>query len=136
EFKNEGDIVFTGLVDLHEKQIIPFDYSSIKLNVQDSLIIACSAGVRNNGTDDVFDFSGKKIASYKMHVNNATKNFIIHKVFEPKERFIIRNLKTDTETELKTDEVQTYRNDTILIKQKHDWFFYNMNNNQKTPYKN
>lgn len=136
EHKNEGDIVLTGLINTQEKQIIPFDYSGLKFNTVDSLIIACSGNVRPGATDDVFNYKGEKIETYKAHVDMATKNFVIHKFYEPKPHYIIHNLQNDARKHLEMDELKVFRNDTILIKQKNNWFLYNMNNHQKTLYKN
>lgn len=128
---NEFEKVHAGLIDIHEREVIPFHYSKIKLNPVDSLISCCAAGVGNNLEDDVFDFSGKKIESYRRHVDLATKNFIIHKLFEPKELYIIYDLKTKEEKNLKADEVYFFDHDEILIKIKNDWYVYNLITSQK-----
>lgn len=135
QFINEGDVILTGLINTKEEEVIPYQYSSIKINPKDSVIIACSAGVRNNAEDDVFDYAGKKREGSRRHIDMATKNFLIHQIFEPKEYFIIYNIKTKEEKNLNADEVQFFDHDEILIRIKHDWFVYDMNTHQRKPVK-
>jgi len=123
------------LIDLNEEQVIPFDYSSIRINPYDSLIICCSAGLRPNGSDDVFNYNGKKIDSYHRHVELATKHFIVHKLYEPKEYYIIYNISTKEEQNLSADEVLPSVHDEILIRLKNDWYLYDLNTHQKKPFK-
>jgi hypothetical protein len=131
EKMDDNEQVYSGLIDLQEKEIIPFHYSKIKINPIDSLISGCAAGVGNNLEDDIYTYDGKKVDSYRRHIDLATKNFIIHKLFEPKEHFIIYNVKTKEEKNLKADEVYFYEHDEILIKIKNDWYIYNLFTNQK-----
>lgn len=132
---NEADIVLAGLTNTREEEIIPHQYSQIKLNTKDSVIIACSAGVRKNGEDEVFDYKGKKIIGSIRHIDLATKNFLIHKIFEPKEYYIIYNLSTKDEVKLLADEVKLYEQDEILICLKKNWYIYDLNTNEKKPFK-
>ncbi len=125
-----------GLINLKEETIIPFQYSEIKINTYDSLIVACSAGVKAFGQDDVYDYLGKKIASYPRHVDMATKNFIIHKNFEPKEYYIIYNIEKKDEKVLNADEVKFYKSDEIQIRMKNDWYIYNMISGEKSRINN
>jgi hypothetical protein len=130
---NEWDAVLTGMVDAHERLVIPYQYSNIKVNPYDSLIVACSAGLRPNSPDDVYRYNGKKIETFLRHIDMATKNFIIHKIYDPKEHYILHNLHTKEEKTLEADELVVQPNDEILIRIKNDWFVYNMLTNQKTP---
>jgi len=135
EIINEGDVVVGGLINTMEREIIPFNYSTIKINTGDSLITACSAGIRTNSEDVVFDYEGrKKVASYR-HIDLATKHFLIHKIFEPKEYYIFYNLETKQEITLSADDVKIYKHDEILVLLKKDWYLYDLNTNQKTPFK-
>ena len=65
----------------------------------------------------------------------ATKHFLIHKIFEPKEYYIIYNIATKEEKQLIADEVKFFMNDEILLRQKNDWYLYDLNTHQKKPYK-
>ena len=134
-FMNEGDIVLAGLINEREEEVIPYQYSIIKLNTSDSLIVACSAGVRNNAEDEVFDYKGKKVIGTHRHIDMATKNFLIHKIFEPKEYYVLYNIATKEEKNLGADELFFYEHDDILIRQKNDWYIYDMKTNQKKPKK-
>ena len=126
-----ANTIFWGLINLKEELIVPFQYSEIKINTNDSLIIACSAGVRASAEDDIFNYQGKKIAGYSRHIDMATKNFVIHKIFEPKEYFIVYNINTREEKILNAEEVKFYNHDEILIRMKNDWYVYNMLTNEK-----
>lgn len=132
---NEADVVVDGLVNTKEREIIPFNYSIIKINTSDSLIIACSAGIRMNSEDFVFDYEGRKKEGSYRHIDMATKHFLIHKIFEPKEYYIFYNLETKQETNLTADELKVYRHDEILVRIKKDWYLYDLNTNIKTPFK-
>ncbi|MCW3075728.1 MAG: hypothetical protein JWO32_337 [Bacteroidetes bacterium] len=134
EIKNEGNVILKGLIDLQEKTIIPFLYSNIKFNTHDSLIIACSAGIGINREDDVYNYTGKKLAGYRRHVDMATPKFIIHKIFEPKEYYIIYNNDTKEEKIIYGQELQLRQNDEVLIKNGDQWFTYNMVTNAKTSF--
>lgn len=136
KISNDGVTVYTGLLNFKEEQIIPYQYSEIKINPIDSLIIGCSAGIRTSTEDDVFDYTGKKIGVYRKHVDMATKNFVIHKLFEPKEYYIVYNIQTKEEKNLNADEIRVHKNDELMIRIKNNWFIYNMINGEKTSYKN
>ena len=131
----DGNNIYSGLINLREEIIVPFEYTDIKLNTQDSLIVACSAGVKATTEDDVFNYSGGKIGTYNRHVELATKNFVIHKLFEPEERYMIYNVSAKEEKELYADEAELYSQNELLVRVKSTWFLYNMANNEKTPYK-
>jgi hypothetical protein len=128
---DESEIVMAGLVDINEKEIIPCRYSHIRINPVDSLIMCCTAGVRDGSEDDIFDYSGKKVNSHRRHIEMATKNFMIQKVFEPKEHYVIYNIKTKEEKNLQANEVVFFDHDQILIRIKDDWYVYDLITNQK-----
>jgi hypothetical protein len=131
----ESEIVFTGVINAAEDEIVPYQYSGIVFNTSDSLIIACSAGVRPNADDDIYNYSGKRIESYHRHVELATRNFIVHKLFEPKEHYVIYNIKSREEINLAADEVLHSNHDEILVRIKNDWYLYDLNTNTKKPTK-
>lgn len=130
---NDMDVVVTGLVNHLEQTVIPFQYSDIVVNMRDSLIICCSAGINANAGDDVYNFEGKKFQNSQKHIDLATKNFLVHKIFEPKEHFLIYNISKKQETPLQADEVAYLSTDELLIKIKNDWFVYDMQTNLKKP---
>jgi hypothetical protein len=134
EERTESGQIYTGLITNKEKKIIDFNYSGIKLNTHDSLIIACSSGVNPNADDEVFDYTGKKICGFKRHIDFATKTFIIHKIFEPSEYYITYNLTTKEEKVLNVLEVKPFTTNEILIKLKNNWFIYSLFTGEKKPY--
>lgn len=132
---NETGSVLTGLINMREEPVIPYQYTDIRFNAIDSLIIACSAGVKEGSEDDIYNYQGKKLTSHRRHVDMATRNFVIYKLYEPKERYIISNLSTKEEAVLFADEVKPMGPDELLVKIKNDWFIYDMLTNQKKPTK-
>jgi hypothetical protein len=134
EILDEVENVRTGLVDLQEKEIVPFRYTNIKMNTADSLIIACAAGTGSTA-DDIYTYDGKRKASYSRHVDLATKKFIVHKMYEPKEHYVIFNIETKEEKTLSADEVNVSDSEHLTIKVKGDLFLYDMRTNQKKPVK-
>lgn len=135
EIKNEAGIISTGLINFSEEQLIPFNYSGIKVNNIDSLIICCSAGLGGSGEDDIYDYNGKKLSSYRRHIDMATKNFVIHKIFEPKDYYILLNVKSKEETIFNADEIVPFEKDEILMRVKSDWFIFNLETKGRKPYK-
>lgn len=135
EIKDEANIVYTGLIDLKGTEIIPFQYSGVKVNNKDSIIVGCSAGIGVNGDDDIYNYSGKKLASYKRHIDMATKSFVIYKIFEPKEYYILLNLKNKEETIFNADEVTPFEKDEVLLRTKNEWYVFNLTSKQRKPYK-
>lgn len=134
ETKNEGNVILRSLIDLNEKEIVPFLYSNIKLNTRDSMIVACSAGLGPNREDDIYNYNGKKTDSYKRHIDMVTKNFVIHKIFEPKEYYIVYNTKTKEEHVVYSEEIQLHTNEELLMRNEDHWFTYDMVTNKKKPF--
>ncbi len=135
EEKHESGQVYTGLINLKEEKIIDYNYSGIKINTVDSLIIACSSGVNVGADDDIFNYSGERIYNFKRHIDMATKTFIIHKIFEPSEYYIVYTINTKEEKVLNILEVKQYSANEILIRIKNDWFIYNLSSGEKKPHK-
>ncbi|MCE3258418.1 MAG: hypothetical protein K0S12_59 [Bacteroidetes bacterium] len=133
EIRTEGNLILKGLIDLEEKEIIPFLYSNIKL-LKDSFIVACSAGIGVNREDDIYNYRGKKLDSYRRHIDLVTKDFVIHKIFEPKEYYIIYNPKTKEEKMVYSEEAQLYQGDELLMRNDDHWFTYNMVTGKKKSY--
>jgi len=134
-FINEGDVVLAGLTNEREEEVIPHQYSILKMNTSDSLVVACSAGARVNANDDVYDYNGKNLISTHRHIDMATKHFLIHKIYEPKEYHIFYNISTKEEKNVHADELKIYEHDEILIRLKNDWYIYDLNTNLKRPLK-
>jgi hypothetical protein len=133
ESENEAETVLTGVINTREELVVPHSYTSIRINTYDSLIVACTAGL-GNALDDVYNYSGKRLESYNRHVDQATRNFIIHKFFEP-EYYVIYNISTREETRLTADELLVAPDDALRIRIKDEWFLFDMKTNQKKPLK-
>lgn len=125
--------VYAGLINSQEKEVIPHRYSQVKINPVDSLLIACSAGLQANSEDDIYDYSGNRLAGYRRHVEMATRHFVVHKIFEPKEFYILYNIETKEEKTVNANEVYFYEHDEILIRIRNDWYVYDLKTNKKKP---
>jgi hypothetical protein len=134
ELLNEGNQIIRGLIDINEKEIVPLNYSNVKLNTRDSLIIACSAGLGLQREDVVFSYEGKKLQSYKRHVDIATHSYVIHKLWEPKEVYIIYNIHTKEEKTVFSDEMQLYSQNELLMRNNDHWFIYDLITGKKKAY--
>lgn len=133
EQQNDFEQQVSGVISSMEQQIVPFAYSGISFNTGDSLIITCTGRMSNNAADDVYDYAGKKIATSNRHIELATRHFLIQKITEPKEQYIVYNLETKTEYVLQAEAISYFKNDEVLIKLKNDWYIYNLLSNQKRP---
>jgi hypothetical protein len=136
EKKSEGSVLLSGLINLKEEEVIPIVFSHIKVNSRDSLIIACTTGQGSNSEDDIFNYKGEKIAAYRKHVDLATKEFVVHKIFSPKEYYIVLNLKTKEEKIERAEEAMLYKDETLLMMNDGHWFTYDMNTHKKAPFDN
>jgi len=134
EKKTEGHSTFAGLLNLKEEEVIPYKYSHIKINNKDSLIIGCTAGQGANSEDDIFDYTGKKISSYHRHIELATKKYIVHKIFVPKEYLIVLNLETKEEQTEHAEVAIYHTDDSILMMNEGHWFTYDVKTHKKKPY--
>jgi len=118
ETKTVGSAYLNGVMDATEKIIVPMEYTHIKSNPFDTLFIGCTAQIRVNGEDDVLDITGKKVHTFHRHIDNATKNFIIHKIFEPHEYYVIYDLATKKERIVEAEDITYLGNDVVNIKYK------------------
>lgn len=116
--KTVGASYLEGLINAKVELIMPLEYSSIKINPFDSLLMGCTALLKANGNDDVYTLEGKKIHSFNRHIECASKNFIIHKVFLPKEHYVILNLDTKKEKTIFAEEIVYLGSETISVKLK------------------
>lgn len=121
-----------GLMDESGKPLIGPTYSKISINVYDSVIYCCTAGSRFNGMDDVYNYKGEKIHTSGKHIQSAGKNYVIYRLYDSENAFIIHDLKTNTEKNLKADFVYYLRDNKMVILAD-DWFFYDLKTEKKAP---
>jgi hypothetical protein len=134
ETKTENNAILLGLINSENKLIIPSEYSGIKVNDKDSLIIACSSQSKVNGEDDVYNYQGKKVHSFRRHIEQANKKYILYHIFEPNNYFIVLNRKTNEEKPLNGQNVTYVKDDTFAIKSDGNWFYFDIVKNIKTPF--
>lgn len=124
--------VFLGVINAKGKQIIPPTYSKISFNIYDTLIFCCTAGIRFNGSDDVYNYKGEKLHSHTKHIQCATKKYTIFRLFESENSYAIFDNKTLKEKPMKAEYVYYLNNDNIVLLDG-DWFFYNLATEKKIP---
>ncbi len=133
---NEVDVPMYGLINTKEEIIIPFNYSGIKINPSDSLVMVCGTGYGAGTEDYVFDYSGKKLQSYKHHVELATKEYIVFKTFEPEEYYFSLCLETKEEKKIEAEEIKFYKENTLRLRIGTTWYLYNLKTEEKSEIKN
>ena len=133
EDKKEDGTIYAGVINLKEEKIIDYSYSGIKINAVDSFIIGCSSGISVGANDDVYNFEGKKISSYRRHIDIATKKFIVHKIFEPNEYYIVYTIETKEEKIINANEIKVFSPYELQYKLKNDWLIYNIATKETKP---
>lgn len=122
---------FWGLMDDNAKQIIGPTYSKISFNIYDSVIYCCTAGSKFNGMDDVYNYKGEKIHTSPKHIQCAGKNYVIYRLFESENAYIIYDLKEKKEHQVKAEYIYYLKNDTVALLDD-DWFFYDLRTEKRT----
>lgn len=134
EKKSNGISVF-GLIDKDEQIIIETVYANIKLNVFDTTIIACVAGLIGSSSDDVYNLKGNKLKSYNRHIEFIDKYFSVFKIYQPKEYFIVLNNTSKKEIQVNAESIMPLDSNSVLTLEADKWFKLNTNNNEKKFYK-
>lgn len=123
---------YIGLIDNNGKQIIPPVYSKISINTSDSIIFCCTAGVKFNGSDDVYNYGGGKEHSSSKHIQFASKKHVIYKLFESENSYLIFDRVSGKEKPLAAEWIYYLKNEYVAILDG-DWYFYNLNNDKRYP---
>jgi hypothetical protein len=133
--RDEGNTVREGMLTRAEEIIIDYKYSFIKFNTTDSLIIGCTAGLGGmNSEDDIYIYTGKKIASYHRHIELAMKKFVVEKIFQPKEYLVILNLENKEEQIEHAEEVHYFLPEKLLMMNDDHWYTYDLHTHKKKTY--
>lgn len=122
----------SGLMNAEARQIVPSYYSKISFNTSDSLIICCTAGVRFNGSDDVYNYAGQKLHSSNRHIQCAGRNFVVYRLFASENSYVIHDLKQNKEHTIKAEYIYYLKNDQVALLDD-DWFFYDLKTDKRTP---
>lgn len=133
EKKGNFETVYTGVIDLREKIVVPYNYSSISISAPDSLIIACSAGLAGK-TDDIYDYSGRKIYSSSRHIQQAGRRYVVQKSFEPKVRYHLLGRNNSVE-HLTAEEILLAANEQVIFRKNSRWFLFDPETGEKKPIK-
>jgi len=130
ELKNNQTLV--GLMKEDGTYVIQQMYSKIIINPFDSVIYCCTAGIKFNGSDDVFNYKGSKIHSSAKHIHFASKSFVIYKLYESENSFIVYNLVSEKEKPLKAEWIYYLKNETMVLLDG-DWYFYDLKTEKRFP---
>jgi hypothetical protein len=129
---NSTSVSMLGLMDQKAKQVIPPSYSKISFNIYDSLIYCCTAGIRFNGNDDIYNYKGEKTHSSSRHIQCAGKNFVVYRLFASENSYVIFDVKQNKEHTIKAEYIYYLRNDVTALLDD-DWFFYDLKTDKRTP---
>jgi hypothetical protein len=134
ETKDKSGQTYLGLIDEHERQIVPSTYSKISINMYDSLIICCTAGIKFNGSDDVYNYKGVRVSNSTRHIDYAYKDFTVYKLYEPQISFIIYDNLNKKEKSLQAEAMYYLKDENLVMKQGDNFYFYNFKTDKKTPF--
>lgn len=130
--KNEKNYITKGLIDTNNLVIVPCKYKSVSINTEDTLIYCCSAVFDNLKNDDVYSKNGKLKHISSNHIEFASNNYLITKIYTPKIHFIQEEINTKLVTKLDAQSFQYLKDNLSLIVYNNDWYIYNLVNHKKT----
>lgn len=123
---------YIGLLEESGSYLIQPFYSKVSINSADSVIYCCTAGVKYNGSDDVYNYKGNKIHSSAKHIHTASKKHIVYKLFESENSFIVHDLHSGKEKPLNAEWIYYLKNEFLVILDG-EWYFYDMNTEKRYP---
>lgn len=123
---------YVGLIDETGNYVIQQAYSKISINTNDSLIYCCTAGIKFNGSDDVFNYKGAKVHSSARHIQCTGKKHAVYKLYESETAFVVFDIETGKEKPLKAEWVYYLKNEALVILDG-DWYFYDMKTDKRFP---
>ncbi len=129
-----GTSVF-GLIDKNENYIIEPSYANIKINLYDSTVIACVAGLIGSSADDLYSLKGVKLNSFNRHIEFIDKYFSVYKIYQPHEYFIVHNNLNKKEIQLSAEAIKSFDSTHVLIAENEKWFKFNLKTKEKNTYK-
>lgn len=132
ETQSESEAVYSGVVSREERILVPFMYSSISVNTDDSLIIGCTAGFRGN--DEVYDYFGRKVAGSPRHIAQASRQVLIEKNPGEPRRYFVFHRATSRTTELEADEI-LLNQEKVEFRKKKSWYSLNAATGEKITIK-
>jgi hypothetical protein len=130
--KSGKQYVLKGLYNDESDISIPSKYKTIELNLTDSLYFCCSAVFDNSKNDDVYNYKGKQIAYSPEHIEFASKNCLITKLYQPKTEFLINDKKQNKNYSIEGDELIPLKNNHCLIIAKNNYTLINLNNHKRS----
>jgi hypothetical protein len=129
-----GTSVF-GLIDKNENSIIEPIYANIKINLYDSTVVACVAGLIGSSADDLYNLKGVKLNSFNRHIEFIDKYFSVYKIYQPHEYFIVHNNFNKKEIQLSAEAIKSFDSTHVLIAENEKWYKFNLKTKEKNTYK-
>ncbi len=123
---NKEVIRTKGLIDSTGLEVIKCKYHSININTEDSTIYCCSAVYNNKLNDDVYNYKGKLIYSSKQHIEFASKNIHVLKLYEPKELFLVENTLTNSNYDFEGSTFIYMNHYKAFVINKGNWFIIDL----------
>ena len=82
--------------------------------------------------DDIYNYKGEKTHTSNKHIHCAGKNFVIYKLFQSENSYVIFDLAEKKERDLKAEYIYYLKNDQIALLDG-DWFFYDLKTAKRSP---
>lgn len=124
--KSGKQYLLKGLYNYDSNNSIPNKYKNIELNLTDSIYFCCSAVFDNLKNDDVYNYKGKLIAYSPEHIEFASKNCLITKIYQPKTYFLVDDKKQNKNYSIDGDELIPLKNNHCLIFSKNNYTLLNL----------
>lgn len=129
--KSGKEYVLKGLYNHESNSNIPCKYKTIEFNLTDSIYFCCSALFDNSKNDDVYNYKGKRVAYSPDHIEFASKNCLITKVYHPKTQFWVDDKKQNKNYSIEGDELIPLKNNHCLIISKNNYTLFDLNNHKR-----
>lgn len=134
EMYNEWDkevVRQKGLVDKEGQIIVKCTKKQIHINTEDSLVYTCSAIFNKRLSDEVFDYRGNLVYSNKNHIEFASKQVYVYKLYEPKEVFVFGNQSGKDLYSIEGEQFYYLKQKKALVVNKDIWLLVNLQNGKK-----
>jgi hypothetical protein len=120
-----------GLIDINGRLIVACEKKHIHINVEDSIIYACSAIFNKRLSDEVFDYHGKMIYTNKNHIEFASRHIYVYKLYDPKEVYMFENRATKELFSIEGEQFYYLQRQKALIVNKDSWSLVNLETGKK-----
>lgn len=120
-----------GLVDQQGQTIVKYIKKHVHINAEDSLVYTCSAAYNRRLSDEVFDYRGKLVYSNQNHIEFASKQVYVYKLYDPKEVFVFGNQAGKDLYSIEGERFYYLKQKKALVVNKDTWLLVNLQTGKK-----